>query len=520
MKKCIPLFSILLICLLLNQKYGWAQDGSLDISFDTDGKVSTKLGTLDDDIYAIAVQADGKIVVAGHSYNGSNYDFAVARYNSNGSLDNTFDTDGKLSTTFGSFNAKGRSLAIQSDGKIVVAGISSNGTFEQFAVARYNTDGSLDNSFDGDGKVSTLVGSSDANGNSVVIQSDGKIVVGGFGRSTSGYDFAVVRYNSNGSLDDSFDTDGIAITDIGTKDDIGRAIAIQSSGKLVLAGYSKNVTHDDFALVRYNSDGSLDNSFDTDGKVTTGIVGSFNEYANAIAIQKDDKIVVAGSSNNSFYDFNLVRYNNDGSLDNSFDTDGKVSTDFGSSTDKGEAIGMLIQKDGKIVITGNVSLGATLSFAVLRYLSNGSLDNTFDSDGIVTTVIGTNLDGARATTIQSDGKILAAGSSYDGAQTIFALARYNNTVVSSNIPLSTTENNSINIWPNPFSEQTIVNSNIELKNAVLTLYSALGQIVLQKENIEGRSIIIDRDNLPNGLYWLNIRQNGQTLTNQKLIINP
>jgi uncharacterized delta-60 repeat protein len=365
--------------------------GSLDTSFDTDGKVITAFGSGYDYGQAVAIQADGKIVVAGYTDYGTDDDFALARYNSDGSLDSSFDTDGKVTTDFNSDNDYGYAVAIQTDGKIVVAGGSDNGSDYDFALARYNSDGSLDTSFDGDasmpgfpgnGKITTDVGSSSGYGSAIAIQSDGKIVVAGESYNGSDDDFALARYNSDGTLDTSFDTDGMVTTDFGSYD-AGCAVAIQTDGKIVVAGTSNNGSDDDFALARYNTDGSLDTSFDTDGKVTTDF-NSDNDYGYAVAIQTDGKIVVAGGSDNgSDYDFALARYNSDGNLDNSFDTDGKVTTDFNSDNDCGYAVA--IQTDGKIVVAGESDNSSGYDFGLARYnvsetgiesVSNGSTSNT------------------------------------------------------------------------------------------------------------------------------------------------
>jgi uncharacterized delta-60 repeat protein len=199
-------------------------NGSLDTSFDGDGKLTTAFVS-DGVAHDVAVQSDGKIVVAGYTYSGSNNDFAVVRYNADGSLDTSFGAGGKVITDFGSAGDHGYSLALQSDGKIVVAGGTGAVGAYSLALARYNTDGSLDTSFDGDGRVSTAIGSSSV-GYGVAIQPDGKIVVTGEG-GTGNYYFAVARYNSDGSLDTSFDGDGRVTTAIGTPSR-GRSGAIQA----------------------------------------------------------------------------------------------------------------------------------------------------------------------------------------------------------------------------------------------------------------------------------------------------
>jgi len=321
---------------------------------------------------AIALQPDGKIVVAGYSHNGSNYDIAVVRYNADGSLDTTFDGDGRVTTPVGSGYDYGQAIALQPDGKIVVAGISYNGSNDDFAVVRYNADGSLDTTFSGDGKVTTPVGGSADDGYAIALQPDGKILVAGLTLGTS-LDIAVVRYNADGSLDTTFDGDGKVTTPVGTGADYGFAIALQPDGKFLVAGYLNNAGNYDFAVVRYNADGGLDTTFSGDGKVTTP-VGTAGDYGYAIALQPDGKILVAGySENGSDNDLAVVRYNADGSLDTTFDADGKLTTAAGGGNDNGYAIGL--QPDGKIVVAGLSDNGTDYDFAVVRYTGSGSLDS-------------------------------------------------------------------------------------------------------------------------------------------------
>jgi uncharacterized delta-60 repeat protein len=397
--------------------------GDLDTSFDTDGKVTTAIGAGNDFAYSIALQSDGKILVAGYSDNGSNNDFAVVRYNANGSPDTSFGTDGKVTTAIGAQSDYAQSVALQSDGKIVVAGYSFIVGNYDFAVVRYNTNGSLDTSFGTDGKVTTAIGAGNDFAHSMALQSDGKIVVAGEIATGVGSDnFAVVRYNTNGSLDTSFGTDGKVTTAIGAGSDLAYSMALQSDGKIVVVGSSGNIINYGFAVVRYNTDGSLDTSFDTDGKVTTAI-GAIGDVAYSIDLQSDGKIVVAGTSyNGSSYDFAVVRYNTDGSLDTSFDTDGKVTTAIGAIGDVAYSIDL--QTDGKIVVAGTSYNGSNNDFAVVRYNTNGSLDTSFDTDGKVATAIGASSDSAYSIALQSDGKIVVAGGSYNGSNDDFAVVRY------------------------------------------------------------------------------------------------
>ncbi len=404
--------------------------GDLDPTFGTGGKVSVKLGG-----QSAVVQPDGKVVVVGNTVNAGNVDFSVSRYNSDGSLDTTFGTDGKVATDFNGGSDLGYSVTLQSDGKIVVSGEADKNAFgtKDFAVGRYNSDGSLDTSFGTNGKVTTDFNGSDNVGFGSTLQSDGKVVVAGYARSATGTrnDFALSRYNIDGSLDTTFGTNGKVITEFGpTESDItssnGSKVTVQSDGKILLTGSSGSVSGSngaDFALSRYNSDGSLDTTFGTNGKVTTDFNGK-DDSATKVIQQSDGKIVLAGKASNSSgdSDFALSRYNSDGSLDTTFGTNGKVTTDFNGRTDLVKSA--TLQSDGKIVVVGSANTADPnsspinrfptdrIDYAVSRYNSDGSLDTTFGANGkVITDFTGGNTaaDSAYAVSVQPDGNILVVG---------------------------------------------------------------------------------------------------------------
>jgi uncharacterized delta-60 repeat protein len=351
----------------------------------------------------------------------------VTRYlgyrESTGVLDPSFGGDGIVSTDI-YFLDHATNLILQPDGKIVAAGFSS---YDNFVLARYNPDGSLDSSLDNDGKMhSDLI--DQRQGYTVAQQADGKYLVGGFYNqgSVGADDFALVRFNTDGSLDTAFGTDGLVLTDFGIFDEI-LALAIQQDGKIMAAGRMNASLNEDFAIARYNMDGSLDTSFNDDGKVTLDFFGA-HDYAFAVEIQTDSKIVVGGMA----YDcphpcLALARYNTDGILDTSFGIDGKATVDRELSSDQMET--MILQSDGKIVMAGYSLIGAgdDQDFFLVRFNPDGSLDINFGSQGWVTTEWGCE-DSIAAIAIQPDGKIVAAGrtfceSPYDYFDIV--LARYN-----------------------------------------------------------------------------------------------
>ncbi|MDZ8023623.1 MAG: DUF4347 domain-containing protein [Nostoc sp. DedQUE11] len=342
-------------------------DGSLDNSFGNGGIVTTHVGSASDAGYSVTLQSDGKIVVAGYTWDNSQSnqpDFALARYNTNGSLDTSFGNGGKVITNLG--QDLGYKVLVQPDGKTILVGSIGNG---DRVLVRYNTDGSIDTSFGNSGKVNGT------NGNTAVILSDGKIIVAGAAisdpnsYSASGplIDFALARYHSNGSLDTSFGNNGRVLTPIGTSLDTANSIAIQADGKIVVAGYAWSVwngsNQEDFAIARYNSDGSLDTSFGNGGKIIAPLSISNNDRATSLTIQSNGKIVVAGYiQNGNNRDTVLLAYNPDGTLDSSFGTGGQVITPIKSNYEGSNVVAT--QSDGNIVVVGNDNG----YFAVARYL--------------------------------------------------------------------------------------------------------------------------------------------------------
>lgn len=387
-------------------------DGSLDITFDGDGKVITDLGG-SDVARATVVQKDGKIVAVGDS---DATDFVLVRYNTDGSLDTNFGVNGVVTTVLTGSTNLASALGIQDDGKLVVVGSTNGGGTYDFILQRYSTNGSLELS------IVTDFNSSLDSARAVAIQEDGKMIAAGYSNAGGSNNFALARYNIDGSLDTSFNGTGKVVTDFGSDDQIN-AIVLQTDGKIVAAGTTSVGGFYDFALARYNTDGSLDTSFNGTGKVITDFGGTLDQ-AFAVALQKDGKIVAIGTTNaEESNDFALARYNIDGSLDTSFGIMGKVITDFSSGTnDQGRAV--VIQKDGRIILSGSTNVGGPNSFAIVRYHTDGSLDTSFNGTGLVLTDFG-GVDLALAAALQEDGKLVAVGLTLISGNTDFALARYN-----------------------------------------------------------------------------------------------
>lgn len=374
-------------------------------------------------------------------------DFLIA---SEGDLDPSFGTGGKLTTDFFNHIDLAADMVIQPDGRIIVVGSSAVGITigheerSDFAILRYNGDGSLDDSFGNGGIVTTSFLGFPVGARSVALYPDGRIVVVGYVDydNDQDSDFGIARYNGDGSLDTTFDNDGKVITGL-TRFNVGHhafdnsahEVAVQSDGKIVVAGFVGGGPNlglgPDFGLARYNIDGSPDTNFGTNGMAFTDFFGHVDDLQ-ALVLQPDGKIIVAGDIvnlvANTNHDFGLARYNGDGTLDASFGSGGKVATDFFRTSDIAQAIDL--QPDGKIIVAGYVyGSGNDYDFGLARYNSDGSLDKSFGNNGKLITDFFRGRDVATALTIQPDGKIIAGGftstsSNPSVPNSFVALARY------------------------------------------------------------------------------------------------
>lgn len=394
--------------------------GELDSSFSGDGKAMTHFRGGDNYARDVAIQADGKVVEVGQVLRPSGLQpskIALARFNRNGSLDASFGGDGKVRTVI-THHDDGEAVVIQPDGKIVVAGRGA-GHGGRFLLVRYRTNGRLDNTFSGDGAKFTNFTSGDDTAFAVALQGDGKILAAGAARGfNAGASFAIARYNRHGRLDRAFGSDGRVQTNFTALADQVRDVAIQSDGKIVAAGAAamfNQTAESGFALARYTTDGTLDSSFDGDGKLTLGGFSGEIQWAEGVAIQADGKIVAAGPGND---DFALARFETDGTLDAGFGSAGRVLTPFPGFG--GAFGGLALQADGKIVAAGTAH--DFLRFALARYETDGSLDSTFGGDGKVVTGFVCCDTVAQGVAIQDNGKIVAAGD--QGESQSFAVARY------------------------------------------------------------------------------------------------
>lgn len=389
--------------------------GDLDTTFGTSGTVKTNISRYDF-ATSCTVQSDDAIIIVG-SANGYSERVGALRYTANGTIDTTFNSTGNNKISIGS-QASGYSVALQADDKIVISGYGSPSSTD-VAVVRLDTDGTLDTTFDSDGIVTTAIGYG-STAYSVAVQSDDYIVVGGLGYQSQA-EFALARYDSTGALDTTgFGTSGIVTTAIGYEAIIHQ-IALQSDGKIVAGGYQWDpFIGTTFCLARYETDGTLDTGFGVDGIVTTTIGNEAKIYS--IAIQDDGYIVAGGYTvdTDNITKFALARYDTTGALDTTgFGTSGIVITEIQFEA---KINSIALQADGKI-IAGGYSYGELANeFTLARYNTDGTIDTGFGDNGVTLTTIGGHNSNSRinALAFQSDGSVIAAGYSNDS----FALARY------------------------------------------------------------------------------------------------
>jgi uncharacterized delta-60 repeat protein len=389
-----------------------AAAGDLDPRFGTGGVVQTDFSGGDDYGFGVKVQSDSKTVVVGQSGVYPLFHSALTRYNRNGSLDQTFGTGGKVIAALDAGGDGSTAIAFQSDGKIVTAGsVIHNNFVLAFVTARFNADGTLDQTFGTNGSVQTTFGDAAAEGNDVVLQADGKIIVVGFtgaGSYSSLNNFALVRFNPDGSLDQSFGAGGKVKSASG----VAASAMLQADGKILVGGTYDTGSSNGFMLGTFGNAG-----------VTKTAIGSGEAFSFGIGLLSDGRIVLGGYSATTLdHDFTVACYNANGTLDQTFGTGGIATTDFSGGTDD-IAYALAVQRDNKIVLGGRSGDYPSFNFAVARYTSTGQVDQTFGTGGKVLTAVSNDSNGYALTIAGS--KITLAGAVANSQSPFdFGVARY------------------------------------------------------------------------------------------------
>ena len=418
------LFSLFTFVFLLS--FAQAQPGTLDFSFGNEGIVTSVISEGVNMAKAIAVQPDGKIIAVGQTGSSGSYNVGVVRYNEDGSNDNTFGTSGMVIISATTTNDYALDIVIQPDGKIVLGGYiySSSGSTTDVLVIRLNANGTPDNTFGTDGIVITNFGTDEVT-EAIVLQDDGKILLAGYHNDR----FMLLRYTTNGTLDNTFGTGGKATANVGIGMCFGQDLVIQSDGKIIVGGLGFNeVANYAFSLARFNTDGTLDNSFADNGTKVFNM-GQGYDFMTNIALQSDGKIIAGGhtwlaNQPTLQYDFAAARLNQDGSIDNTFGNQGitTVNLIYGGNY----VTGMVVQDDDKIVLSGNAEGPEDYDLGMARLTADGILDTSFGTDGITVTDINKDIDQVEGVALQPDGKILVAGHTAGANFPEFLVARFLN----------------------------------------------------------------------------------------------
>ncbi|MES2485560.1 MAG: T9SS type A sorting domain-containing protein [Bacteroidota bacterium] len=430
----------LLLLLLLPSMSAFSQSGVLDTSFGTNGKVITALGTNNNWANAVSVLPNSKFLVGGAYVSAhGEIDFALARFNANGTLDTAFGIDGKVVTSFlnnGHNYSFINSIHPQPDGKFIVLGTSGMASvFSKLAIVRYNADGSIDSGFGSNGKIISNLWPNSLSGNKLVFLSDGSFIVTSANLyvATQNYDIGVEKYTANGTPDTSFGTNGQVITSFGTGLNNARstpaAIALKADGKFVIGGsYFQNNTLK-MAVAQFNANGTLDTTFDADGKVLTNFGAGASSQGFQVFTGADGKITVAGGVNsNTATSFGLARYNANGTLDTAFDNDGMALYAFAANDDYSVVENVALQPNGKFVVVCKpvYFMLESSDFVIRRFNTDATIDTAFGTNGKASVTFDTGANEAQFAALTPDGDIIVTGKStpLDAEHTEFGIAKF------------------------------------------------------------------------------------------------
>ena len=514
LKSSILSFSTLFLLSFLFPAFLSAQNGSLDLSFGNSGIAISDFGN-SESANSVAVQNDGKIVIGGTVLIGATQKFGIARYNTNGTPDNSFGTNGQVVTDI---DTLGDCVCVKvlSNGKILGLGRGMH----DFILVRYLSNGSKDSTFGMNGIVISDIPNIVGAVNDMAIQNDGKIVIAGSKHNGgSNYDALVFRLNVDATMDTSFGNAGMQLLQSGAETDEIQSVKLQNDGKIILGGVTGTGNDRDFLLIRLKSNGSLDSNFGNNGIQITAI-GPVYDICRTVCIQNDGKILASGYT---YYnlpnarDLVIVRYNANGILDNTFGNGG-ISVVMTDSVDFGSTAGVL--PDGKIVVGGTRKTATAFDFLLTCFNTTGQLEATFGNGGATTTdYMGSNF--ANSLAVQSDGRIVVAGiTNNNGAGNDFMVARYVYDISSpEGLENIVNDMQHLKCYPNPFSDYTLIKFDKNAEDASLDIFNTFGQRIKRMDHLNGTEVILSRELLPAGLYTFIVTQKGVTTANGRFSIS-
>lgn len=500
--------------------------GDSDLTFGNDGRQVLSVGAANAFSRAIVVQPDGKILVAGIASNGLDNDFAVLRFNTNGSLDTSFGEQGKVFTDFLVTTDITESMQLDSFNRILVAGSVDTGDGFAFGIARYTSEGTLDTSFGIGGMAFHKIGVTGFC-KALVVQADHKPVLGGYALNpvTGTNEFALIRYTDEGDLDPLFGQGGIVFTSAIIGAGVANAMTLQGDGKIVLAGQALNdaTFHWEIAIARYHPDGSLDMTWGDEGMLLSGFPQkSFT--INTVTLDRDKNVLVAGylgtAPSNNLYA--LARFDHNGFPDASFGDQGLVMDTYGAQDN--EINSLVLQPNGYILISGTSLSGNADRFAIARLDPTGQKDPFFGTNGVVIESIGQN-DGIEAMVLQSDGKLLVTGETFTGTRFDLVVARYE-TGITTGTHDGPLQEATIYVYPSPASDYFNISlKSIEQSPLQIQLFDMSGQLV--HLYIPNQEIVLGQyhetfqipHGLPAGIYYLSVLF-GSRLSGTTIVIKP
>lgn len=473
------------------------QDGVLDPTFSTDGIAIHGFGIANDVARKVIQQPDGRILVGGNTFVLGASSFGVARLLENGELDLSFDTVGYTVAQVSELGDAAFDMALQDDGKVLLVGVSSEVGSSTIGLMRFDSAGLPDLGFGVEGYANGAIPGNAVEIYAVALQADGKIVVCGMAFDGEG-EMLIARFLPDGSFDNAFNSTGYVLVPIGDYA-VAYDVAIRPDGRIVVAGYTETNGNASLALAQLDTNGALDAAFGTNGVVTTELGYSW-ERINGFTLDPDGALIGAGSVGMGFdfdtFDAIAVRYLMNGTPDASFGSGGTVIMDHSGAGDG--AYDATLQSDGKILVCGSADVAGRDQFALSRLLPTGALDDSFGTGGTVITLVGSEGGNANSVAMQSDGKILVAGSFGEIFGADFAVARYTSGLADGILEKAAAR--TMSVYPNPATERITIGTAAQGRSVVLEMFDAEGRVVLQQRMAAAPLIDVDVRGLAEGRY--------------------